>query len=65
MMHFFNEKHDYKSVLCVMVNMYVQIFWGLDAHGGRKLITCAHTRTHIHMHMGQLLQPLLCMCTEG
>ena len=32
------------KVFSVAVNLYVPIFLGLDAHGGRKLI--AHTQTH-------------------
>ena len=42
----FSENQDCKSFLCVTMNLYVPIFWGLDAHGGRKLITCTHTCTH-------------------
>ena len=41
----FSKNHDYK-VFRVAVNMYVPIFWGLDAHGGRKLQTNKHTHTH-------------------
>ena len=37
-----SENHDYKSVFHVAVNMYIPIFRGLDARGGRKL------RTHTH-----------------
>ena len=32
----FSENHDYKSFFHVSMNTYVPIFWGLDAHGGRK-----------------------------
>ena len=39
----FSENHDYKSFSRVAVNTYVPIFWGLDAHGGRKLRTHTHT----------------------
>ena len=37
------ENHNYKRFFRVAVNMYVPIFWGLDAHGGRKLRTDTHT----------------------
>ena len=33
----FSENHDYKSFFRVVVNLYVPIFRGLDARGGRKL----------------------------
>ena len=33
----FSENHHHKSFFRVVVNTYVPIFWGLDAHGGRKL----------------------------
>ena len=33
----FSENHNYKSFFHVAVNMYVPIFRGLDACGGRKL----------------------------
>ena len=32
-----SENHDYKRFFRVAVNMYVPIFRGLDARGGRKL----------------------------
>ena len=35
----FNKNHDYKRLFRVAVNMYVPIFRGLDACGGRKLRT--------------------------
>ena len=41
----FIENHDYKRFFRVTVNTYVPIFWGLDAHGGRKLRTYIHTHT--------------------
>ena len=50
----FSENQDYKSFVRVAVNLYVPIFLGLDARGGRKLRTytqdnycspcCAHAR---------------------
>ena len=46
----FSENHDYKSVFRVAVNMYVPIFRGLDARGGRKLRIDTHTHTHTHTH---------------
>ena len=50
----FTENHGYKSFLCVVVNPYFPVLWGLDARGGRKLITLTHaharTRTHAHTH---------------
>ena len=42
----FSENHDYKRFFRVAVNMYVPIFRGLDARGGRKLRTDTHTYTH-------------------
>ena len=42
----FSENHNYKSFFHVVVNTYVPIFRGLDAHGGRKLRTDTHTHTH-------------------
>ena len=33
----FSENHSYKNFFRVAVHTYVLIFWGLDAHGGRKL----------------------------
>ena len=45
----FSKNHDYKSVFsCRGEYVYVPIFRGLDARGGRKL------RTDIHTHTGQL-----------
>ena len=43
-----SENHDYKSFSVLRVNMYVPIFRGLDARGGRKLRTHIHTHTHTH-----------------
>ena len=40
----FSKNHDYKSCFRVAVNMYVPIFQGLDARGGRKLRTDTHTQ---------------------
>ena len=40
----FSINQDYKYFFLVAVNSYAPIFWGLDACGGRKLIT--HTYTH-------------------
>ena len=37
---------NYKSFFRVAVNTYVPIFQGLDARGGRKLLTDTHTCTH-------------------
>ena len=34
-----SENQDYEYFLCVAVYLYVPIFWCLDAHGDRKLIT--------------------------
>ena len=44
----FSENHNYKRFFRVAVNMYVPIFRGLDARGGRKLRTDTHTYTHTH-----------------
>ena len=44
----FSENHNYRSFSRIAVNMYVPIFRGLDARGGRKLRT--------HTHTGQLKQ---------
>ena len=46
----FSENHDYKKKICLVVNKYVPIFRGLDAHGGSKLRTDTHNHTHIHTH---------------
>ena len=46
----FSENHDYKRFFRVVVNMYVPIFRGLDARGGRKLQKDTHTYTHTHTH---------------
>ena len=42
----FSDNQDYKNFLCVVVNSYVPTFFGLDVHGGRKLITYTQTYTH-------------------
>ena len=39
----FSENHDYKRFFRVAVNTYVPLFRGLDARGGRKLLTHIHT----------------------
>ena len=46
----FSENHDYKKKFCVVVNKYVTIFRGLDAHGGSKLRTDTHTHIHTHTY---------------
>ena len=48
----FRENHDYKSLSCVAVNMYVAIFLGLDTCGGRKLRTDRETHLHTHTRIG-------------
>ena len=45
------------KVFCVAVNMYVPIFRGLDARGGRKLQT--DRQRHTHTHTRQLQYPSL------
>ena len=46
----FSENHDYKRVFRVMLNLYVPIFRGLDACGGRKLRTETHAYIHTYIH---------------
>ena len=73
---FFLQQHPYflfiffnKSFFRVAVNMYVPIFRGLDARGGRKLRTDTHIHTHtyIHTHIhGTTTVTLVArMCAEG
>ena len=33
------------------MNPYVPTLWGLDAHGGRKLIKYMYMHTHAHTHI--------------
>ena len=39
-----SKNQDYKSFHYVTVNLYLPIFWGLDARGGKNLIKYTQTK---------------------